>query len=147
MASPASLQREVRRALLTRAKAHAPLTALVPAAQIAPEGERAWPFVLIESPRTLRLKMACVNGARVSFDVHAFAGPRLSGGATVETAYDHVSRIAAAIEGAFADNRITLESGAVCHIAFSDTQFLRDDEPDAWHWFGQLNCRVLAEAV
>jgi hypothetical protein len=147
MAAPAALQRLARRALLTRLKADATLTALVPAASIAPQGEPTWPFVLVESPRTLRLRMACVRGARLSFDVHAFAGPRLDAGAVAETGYDHTSRIAAAIEGALADNRITLEDGSVCKIEFSDAQMLRDGEPDAWHWFSQINCRVLAPAV
>lgn len=147
MAAPAALQRLVRRELLTRLKADATLTALVPAASIAPQGKPTWPFVLVESPRTLRLRMACVRGARVSFDVHAFAGPREVAGAVVETGYDHVSRIAAAIEVALADNRVTLEGGAVCKLEFSDAQLLKDGEPDAWHWVSQINCRVLAEAV
>ena len=145
MAKPASLQRAARRALLTRAKADTSLTSLVPASHIAPDGEASWPFMLIESPRTLRLRASCVRGAQVSFDVHAFARPREVNGAVVETGYDHVSRIAEAIETAFADNHLTLEGGADCRITFSDTQYLKDGEPDAWHWFAQLNCRVLAE--
>lgn len=144
MATPTGLQRLARRALLARAKADTDLIALVPAASIDPDGEPTWPFMLIEAPRTLRLRAACVRGARVSFDVHAFAGPRLSGGATVETGFDFISRIGAAIETAFADNVLTLEGGATCHIGFSDAQMLRDGEPDAWHWFSQINCRVLA---
>lgn len=144
MATPTSLQRLARRALLTRMKANATLTALVPTSRIAPTGEPVWPFVLVESPRTLRLLASCVRGARVSFDIHAFAGPRLSAGAVVETGYDHASRIGSAIETALADTVLTLEGGATCHIAFSDGQMLRDGEPDAWHWFSQINCRVLA---
>ena len=144
MANPTDLQRLARRALLTRAKANTALIALVPAASIAPDGEPTWPFMLIEAPRTLRLRASCVRGATVSFDVHAFAGPRVVAGATVETAYDHASRIGSAIETALADNVLTLEGGAKCHISFSDAQMLRDDEPDAWHWFAQINCRVLA---
>lgn len=147
MATPASLQNETRRALLIRAKAHAPLTSLVPAASIDPDGEPTWPFMLIETPRTQRLRMACVRGARVFFDAHAFAGPRVVAGVTVETGRDHIARIASAIETAFADNRITLESGAVAKIELSDAQLLKDGEPDHFHWFAQVNCRVLAEAV
>ena len=143
--TPASLQRLVRRALLERAKADAGLIALVPVGSIAPTGERTWPFVMVESPRTLRLRMACVRGAQVSFDVHAFAGPRVVANATVETGYDHVSRIGSAIETVFADNNLTLEGGAKCKIEFSDTQFFKDGSPDDWHWVAQLNCRVLAE--
>lgn len=145
MAAPTALQRLARRALLTRAKADTDLTDLVPAASIDPDGEVAWPKIMIESPRTLRLRAACVRGARVSFDVHAFAGPRYAAGALVETGYDHASRIGAQIETTFADNVLTLEGGATCRIEFSDVQMMKDDEPDAWHWFGQLNCRVLSE--
>ena len=119
----------------------------MPAASIDPDGETAWPIMLIESPRTLRLRQSCVRGALASFDIHAFAGPRESGGAVVETGYDHASAIGSAIETVFADNRITLEGGAVCKIEFSDMQLLKDESPDHFHWFGQLNCRVLAEAA
>lgn len=147
MATPTALQRLVRRALLTRAKGDAALTALIPTGSIDPDGEPTWPFMLFESPRTLRLNAACVRGARVSLDVHAFAGPQVITGATVQTGYDHASAIGAAIETTFADNRLTLENGATCHIAFSDTQLLKDGEPDAWHWVAQLNCRVLSEQV
>jgi hypothetical protein len=145
MANPSSLQRLARRALLERAKADAGLTDLVPAASISPDGAPSWPFMLVASPRTLRIRAACVRGATVSFDVHAFAGPRLSGGQIVETGYDHASRIGDAIETVFANNNLTLEGGANCRIRFSDMQLLPDDDPDHWHWLSQLNCRVLAE--
>lgn len=145
MATQTALQRLVRRALLTSAKADAALTALVPAASIAPDGTPVWPFVLVESPRTLKIRAACVRGAAVTFDLHAFAGPRLSAGVEVETAYDHVSRIGAAIETLFDDRRITLEGGATCLLKLSDTNILKDDEPNAQHWFAQCNARVLSE--
>lgn len=139
MATATSLQRLARRALLSRAKGDAALTVLIPAASIAPDGEPAWPFMLIEAPTTLRLRAACVRGARVSFDVHAFAR-----GDETQTGYDAASAAGSQIETTFADNRLTLENGAVCHIEFSDIRLLRDEAPNDWHWFGQLNCRVLA---
>lgn len=144
MANPSSLQRLARRALLERAKADAGLTALVPAPSISPDGTPVWPYIGIASPRTLRIRTSCVRGATVSFDVHAFAGPRYSGEQVVETGYDHASRIGDAIETAFKDNNLTLENGANCRIRFSDMQLLPDAEPDHWHWVSQLNCRVLA---
>jgi hypothetical protein len=144
MAEPTDLQRLARRALLIRAKADAALVALVPVASIAPDGERPWPILLIETPTTRRLNASCVRGAEVSFDVHAFARARKSGGREVETGYDHASRIGGQIERTFADNWLDLENGARCRVRFSDTQLLRDGKPDDWHWFGQLNCRVLA---
>lgn len=144
MAQPTSLQRLARRALLTRAKATPALTALVPAASIDPDGEPTWPFALIEAPRMQPLRATGLRGAVVSFDGHAFAGPREVGGAVVETGYDHASRIGSAFEAAFTDNRIALEDGKVCRIDFSDGQMLKDEKPDHWHWFTQINCRVLA---
>lgn len=138
------IQRHVRRGLLARLKAHSPLTTLVPAASINPQGIPAWPWVLLDAPVTQRLRASGVNGGQGSFDVHAFARARLSSGAEVETAEDHAGRIGGAIEGALADARFTLETGAVCHIALSDIRLLRDEEPDAYHWFAQVNWRVLA---
>lgn len=141
------LQRLVRRAVLTRLKADAALTALVPAGSIYPQAvpnEPAWPFVKLGPTGTLRLRAACVNGGLVTVDVHAFARARVSGGQVVETAEDHASRIGAAIETALANNRITLEGGATADIELGDIRLLQDQEPDAFHWFAQLNARVLA---
>lgn len=144
MAEPTDLQRLARRALLIRAKADPALVALVPVANIDPDGERTWPIMLIETPTTRSLVAACVRGAEVSFDVHAFARARKSGAQEVETGHDHISRIGGQIERTFADNRLLLENGATCRTRFSDRQLLRDGKPNDWHWFGQLNCRVLA---
>lgn len=144
------LQRLVRRAVLARLKADAGLTALVPAASIYPQAvpnEPVWPFVKLGPTGTLRLRASCVNGGLVTVDVHAFARARVSGGAVAETAEDHASRIGAAIEAALADNRITLEGDApapIARIELSDIRLLQDQEPDAFHWFAQLNARVLA---
>lgn len=144
MAAPADLQRLARRALLITAKGNAALTALVPTTSIAPEATPTWPHIQIEAPRTQRIRAACVRGATCSFDLHAFAGPREAGGQVVETGYDHASRIAAAIEDLFCEGRIELETGLIARVTLSDAQMLRDEEPDAWHWFAQINCRVLA---
>lgn len=141
------LQRLVRRAVLQRLKADTALTALVPADSIYPQAipsEPTWPFIKLGPTGTLRLRAACVNGGLVSVDVHAFARARVSGGQVVETAEDHASRIGAAIEAALADNRITLEGGPTANIELGDIRLLQDQEPDAFHWFAQLNARVLA---
>ena len=75
-----NLQLPLRRAVLALLKADSALTALVPAASIDPQGEPTAPFVLWEDPAMTPLRAACVRGATGSFDVHAFAAPRLSGG-------------------------------------------------------------------
>lgn len=138
------LQRLVRRAVLARLKADAGLTALVPAASINPVGVPVWPFVKLMNPITQRLRAAGVNGGLVTFDIHAFARARLSGGAEVETAEDHAGRIGAAIEAALADARFTFDTDKIVHIEISDMRLLEDEEPDAFHYFAQVNCRVLA---
>ena len=144
------LQRLVRRAVLARLKANAGVTALVPAASIYPQAvpnEPAWPFIKFGPSTTQRLKASCVNGGLVALDVHAFARARVSAGQVVETAEDHASAIGAAIEAALADNRLTLEGDApapIARIELSDIRLLQDGEPDAFHWFAQLNARVLA---
>lgn len=138
------LQRAVRRALLPILKTDAALTALVPAASINPAGVPAWPFIVLRAPVTQRLRAAGVNGGLVTWDVHAFAGPRESGGAVVETGEDHAGRIGAAVETALADNRVALGGGGVVKVALSDIRLLQDEDPDHWHWFAQINARVLA---
>lgn len=139
-----AVQMLMRKAVLTRLKNDAALLALVPKAQIDPQGEPTWPFVTIESPTTQRLRMACVNGGRVTFDLHAFAAARLDGGAEVETARDHAGRIGGEIERVLADNRLTLIGGEIAKVALSDIRLLPDGDPDRYHWFAQLNARVLA---
>lgn len=138
------IQRLVRRTLLARLKGNAALTALVSAAQINPTSEPAWPFIKLRSPVTRRLRAAGVNGGEGSFDIHAFARPRLSGGAVAETAEDHAGRIGGAIEAALADARFTIDTDKILRIEVQDMRLLEDDEPDAFHWFAQINWRVLA---
>lgn len=141
------LQRIVRRAVLARLKADAALTALVPAGSIYPQAvpaEPVRPFIKLGPTGTLRLRAACVNGGLVTVDVHAFARARESGGQVVETAEDHASRIGEQIERALDGVNITLEGGAKAKLDLGDIRLLQDQEPDAFHWFAQINARVLA---
>lgn len=138
MITPTALQRQARRTILIRAKNAAGLIALVPKANIDPDGVKPWPIIMVEAPRATGTRMACANGADISFDVHAFAGPNAN-----LTGYDHISAIGEQIETVLAPNNITLEDGSTCKLSFSDVRILKDNDPDHWHWFGQLNCRVL----
>lgn len=138
------LQRIVRRALLTRLKADAALTALVPATSINPLGPPVWPFIELAAPVTQRLRATGVIGGIVTWDIHAFARARKEGDSAVESAEDHAGRIGAAIETALFDNRLALEGGGVARVRLSDIRLLEDGSPDAFHWFAQVNARVLA---
>jgi hypothetical protein len=137
-------QKLVRRALLIKLKGTSAVTALVPSGSINPPGTPTWPFIVLRAPVTQRLKAACVNGGQGSWDVHAFAGPRMSGSAVVETAEDHAGSIGAAIETALADNWLDLPGGAKVRIRLSDIRLLQDGDPDHYHWFAQVNWRVLS---
>lgn len=138
------VQRIVRRALLARLKADAPLLTYVAAASINPAAQPTWPFIILRSPVTQRLRAACLNGGLVTWDIHAFARPRESGGQMIDTAEDHAGKIGAEIERVLADNRLSLEGGGTAKIELSDIRLLPDAEPDAYHWFAQINARVLA---
>lgn len=138
MITPTALQRHARRAILARLKGAADLLALVPAASIDPDGVPSWPFILVDAPTARGKWMACAKGADVSFDVHAFAE-----GNSEITGYDFASAIGTQIETVLAPNNITLEDGSTCKLSFSDVRILKDQTPDHWHWFGQLNCSVL----
>ena len=140
-----ALQRLVRRALLTRLKADTDLTALVPTGSINPAGQPTWPFIVLRAPVSRRLRAACLNGGEGSWDVHAFARPRIAGGAEVTTAEDHAGLIGAAIETALSDRWLELEGGGRVHIELNDIRLLPDAEPEAYHWFAQCNWRVLAQ--
>jgi hypothetical protein len=140
------LQKPVRRALLTHLKADSDVLDLVPAASINPDGEPVWPFIALRSPVTQPLRASCVRGGNVAWDIHAFAGKRLNvSGQVAETAEDHAGSIGAAIEASLQDNRLVLENGGEARIRMSDIRLLPDGDPDHYHWFAQVNARVLAE--
>lgn len=137
----------MRRKVLALLKADSELTQLVPAARWYPQAaprDPAWPFAKLGPPTTLRLRATGVNGGTVSFDVHAFARARESGGQEVETAEDHCGRIGAHIERVLADNRITLDGGEIVKLSLSDMRLLQDEDPAAFHYLCQVNARVLA---
>lgn len=138
------LQKLVRRALLAKLKGDAGLTALVPAPQINPPGAPVWPFVKLHSPVTQPRRSSCSRGGDVAWDIHAYAGPRKEAGKVVETAEDHAGTIGAAIETALVDTRIAIEGDGEARITLSDIRLLPDGDPDSYHWFAQINARVLA---
>lgn len=139
------LQKLVRRSILAKLKNDASLTALVPAEQINPDGVPDWPFIKLNASTTQPMRMACVVGGLVTWDIHAFARAREDGGAVVETAEDHAGSIGAAIEQALNYDHLALEGGGDARVRLSDIRLLPDGDEDSYHWFAQINARVLAE--
>ena len=143
------LQRLVRRAVLSTLKADAPLTAIVPAARIYGQSTPSapvWPFIKLGGPQTLPRRAAGMPfSGVVTFDVHAFAKPRLSGTAIAETAEDYAGRIGAAIESVLDSARLALEGGGYAGLRLSEMRLLQDaDEADAYHYFCQVTATCAA---
>ena len=141
-----NLQRAVRRAILAKLKADTGLTDLVPAASIRSQGEEdepVWPHILLAAPVTRPFRASCTRGGTVALDIHAFARARKADDAVVETAEDHAGRIGGAIERILNWNRLTLDTGTAS-TSLSDIRLIPDAEPGAFHWFAQINARVLA---
>lgn len=88
--------------------------------------------------------MSCSKGSTGSLDLHIFATATKVGETVVVTGRDNIARIAKELERVLAENWLTLADGSRCKIWFSDRQLIRDGKVHDWHWFAQLNCRVLA---
>lgn len=142
-----------RRAALIRMKGHAGLTALVPAANIhrtAPQSEPERPFIKLGRSNVTLLKASCLNGAVVTFPVHAFVRDRKNGsGAVVEVAEDFAGRIGGEIEAAL-DRKgedVTV-AGTPARLRYHLTDIQPDlvDEADssAIHYFATVQARVVA---
>ena len=144
------LQRLVRRAVLVLLKNDDYLKELVPTArwygQSAP-ADPAWPFGKLGASTSQRFRATGVNGAQVAFAIHAFARAREVAGQVVETAEDHAGRIGEHVERVLSDNRFELTEGPVVKLWLSDMQLMQDGGPDAFHWFAQVNARVLAQTL
>ena len=132
------LNLQVMRTLLILARADAGLLALVPSDHIDPDGVKVYPIITFTDPRALPVNRTCVRGSDGSIDVHAFAGPT-----PTLTGRDHIHAIGARIETVFAPNRIQTEDGSHVRLFFSDVRIFKDEAPDDWHWFGQLNIAVI----
>lgn len=138
------LQRLVRRAVLKRLKADTDLIALVPVENIN-ASRSGWPRIALNSSTTQPRRGACVRGGAVTWDIHAFARARESDGQVVDTSEDHASAIGEQIERILTYNRLTLDGGQTARIRLTDIRLMKDAEPDAHHWFAQINALVLAE--
>ena len=141
------LIRDVRRATLARLKADPAVLDLVAAAAIHPSttpANPAWPFTRFDAPLSVPLDMTCVAGATVTFLLHGFAKSRQVGGAVVETAEDHASRIGSALKASLHNKRLPLGDGTAL-LKVRSSRLLRDgDEEDAYHSVLSVEARVLA---
>ena len=119
----------VRRVVLPRLKTDAELLALVPVASIHPQETPAlptFPFVRYGAPSLLPVRAIGMDGADVSFAVHAFSKGRVAGGKLVETAEDHAARIGAAIAKALDAAILTAGGVGQVKVRWRGSQLLQD---------------------
>lgn len=146
-----ALEQLVRQAVLVRLKNSSGLLGLVAADSIDPDPEREpkWPFVTTDNYTAQPFQATCVRGGTVTGDLHGFAGHRRDGDSlddpVVEYARDHAGRIGAALQRALHCVRLDLEGGGNARIRLSDIRLIPDGSPQQFHWFAQVNARVLAE--
>lgn len=144
------LQRLVRRDILARLKGNAGVTALVSAPSIYSQStprEPAWPFIKTGAVQSLPIRGSCIDGAMVNISVHGFSKGRWSGqtgsSSLLETAESHAGRIGEAIERCLDAKGFEMEGGRRVRYRCTDMQLLVDGEPDAFHYFANVQARVL----
>lgn len=132
--------------MLTALKTNPALLTLVQLPSIDPDpaAEPLWPFVTAEDFRCQPFDAACVRGGQVTGDLHAFAGPLKTGDQVTDDARNHAGRVGAALQRALHCTRLEIEGGGNARIRLSDIRLIRDGSPQAFHWFAQINARVLA---
>jgi hypothetical protein len=143
-----ALIRDVRRAVLTRLKADAGLTAIVAAASIHPTTVPAgapWPFIRFDAPQSIPLDGGCYAGAEVTFLLHCFAKPRENGaGQVIEYAEDHAGRIVDAMKLAVHHHRVTVAGVSALLTVVSSRLLIDGAESTAYHGILSCRARVLA---
>lgn len=141
------LIREVRRAVLRQLKADPGVSALVDPADVHPStiaDEPTWPFIRWDAPQSIPIDLTCVAGATVTFLLHGFAKPRMSGEAIVETAEDHASRIGSAMKLAVHQKRVPI-GDTTARLRVQTARLLQDGaEETAYHAVLSVEARVLA---
>lgn len=148
MAQDSSL--EVRAAALTIMKENAELTEMVAANAIYPGtlwSSPNWPFIRWGTPTVIPVRAAAVDGIDGTGAVHVFAKARYEGDKIVETAEDHVARIAAAVAKALDKKTVALETEYPANAVFkwTGTQSMADaDEAEAWHAIVSFRVRVIS---
>lgn len=139
--------RDVRRAVLPALKAHAPLTALVKAAEIYPStvpAAHGWPFIRWGTPIASPFRATGLDSSTIRVTVHGFSKALLDGGgALVETAEAQCERIAAAIVAALDGRVLASESGLNVNLTWVGSSLAPDgSDADAWHAAVQFEAAV-----
>lgn len=143
------LIRVARRITVSTLRGGAGLTALVPAASIygqRMEATPGWPYISLGDGRVAeRIRANGVSSAVITFPLHVFAQALHSGGGVSKTADHHASDIGEQVEALLDDKRYALaDITGTCRFTLSDTALMADKSPENFHWFTQVNARIIA---
>jgi hypothetical protein len=131
----------LRQAIVTRLRADAGLTAIVPAARVygmRSDVNPTYPFTRYGSPDALPFKAQCLDGATVSFTIHSFS----------EAGYeDECASINAAVASALDDVTLDLEPNAgfpaKAHLRWIGSQIVPDAaEASVWHGIDRFEAGI-----
>ena len=118
----------IREAIVTRMKATASLTGLIPAGSMYGERvpvERTYPFTRMGNPILTPFKMACHNGEQDEFAVHWFVQ-----GASNDNAVEFGNLL----RDEFDEKSLALDGGGTRDVEWTGGQVFADrDEKDTWH--------------
>lgn len=141
MARDSSLH--VRRAVISRLKADAAVSAIVGDRVFAvASAEPTWPFVRYGVAVALPRRASCLDGARLSLSLHAFAkdSDDVDG---LDQVQELAAAIASALDGASVDLADAPYDARLYDIAWLTTQTIEDsEEASAFHAIVQLEASV-----
>lgn len=143
MANDTSLS--LRQAVVRRLRANADLIAIVPAERnygMRSPPDPAWPFTRYGSPDSQPLRAQCLDGATISFTIHAFSRTPDSTAIFFE---DECATINAAASRALDGATLALDAptGAKAHVRWIGSQIVPDAaEASAWHGINRFEARV-----
>ena len=130
----------VRRAVVSRLKAEAAVSALVAdrVYGLSPPSTPAWPFVKMQPPTSIPLRATGLDGARIAFRVSGFAkGPDESEAAVLADA------IAGCLDGLSVPLYDAPYSARLTDVRWLSTQIIRDpEESTGWHAFASFEATI-----
>lgn len=126
----------LKTAIIGRMRAHAPLTALVPASRIyamAVPAKPIWPFIRYGSPISSGFDATCWPGIDTRVTIHAFADTTTSY-AGEDRALDIAAQIVEALK-TLSPNTV----GIVENLWLQTNLFMEDQEAGRWHSVVEFN--------
>lgn len=127
----------LRRAIVTRLRADADLTALVPDERVYGERSPAaltWPFTRYGTSEAVPEKAQCWDGARVTFPIHSFSKSDFT---------DEVAEINAAVAASLDNETIELSPSSKAYVRWVGSMIIPDAaESGAYHGIARFEATI-----